>query len=229
MSYVEQEIAAAGVEAALAQAASFGLTTDYRLGTVQANSLTLPLVLVTLDNDAAPTRCFNMTGPLYAGMRVVIIKVPPSGLYVMGTISPRPLLTADSGVGIASIGTTSTTYTDTGTPLGASFVAPSTGAVLVHFYGRLQNNTTTNSGFICPELRLGSVIGSGTLITAANDQDGMRQQPAATTQLEKHGQTVLWQGLTPGVTYNANVLIRSSNAGNSCSVNDRRVIVTPAL
>lgn len=72
------------VEALLAQAQRLGLVPSYRLGTVLAAS-GVSGVMVTLDNDTAPSRCFNFAGPLAAGDRVFTCAIRPQGIYVFGS------------------------------------------------------------------------------------------------------------------------------------------------
>lgn len=80
-----------GVEELLLQAKRLGLTPVYRLGTVLATTgADVSGIMVTLDNDILPSRCYNFAGPLVAGDRVLTITVKPQGVYVIGNASGRP-------------------------------------------------------------------------------------------------------------------------------------------
>jgi hypothetical protein len=83
-----------GVEELLAQAKRLGLVPSYRIGTVLATS-SRANVMVTLDNDTVPSRCYNFAGPLFTGQRVLTMSVKPHGVYVISrgsAGSPVPLV-----------------------------------------------------------------------------------------------------------------------------------------
>lgn len=73
-------MATAQVKAIVDNADRLGITWTLRPGTVASSS---PLT-VTMDGDTVPISMFSMIGATYAGQRVWILIVPPSGNYVIG-------------------------------------------------------------------------------------------------------------------------------------------------
>lgn len=119
MSELPQGIISAvltGVDAVVNEAERLGLKTQYRFGTVLSGSVASApsRTLVTLDNDTAPSRCFNYAGPLVAGDRVLTMEILPHGVYIIGSANatgPRGLMAAPveaTANGTATSGTTDT-------------------------------------------------------------------------------------------------------------------------
>ncbi|MEV8537360.1 hypothetical protein [Streptomyces sp. NPDC051572] len=122
--------------------------------------------------------------------------------------------------------TTSTTYTaaltDTAvTALTLTFVAPATGAVLLHFGARmLTQSSTTALAYMAPQ-----ITQNGTVTFAANDENSA-----------SHGGTVyssvatMWRlyGLTAGATYTMTAMHRSSDAAVTCWFDNLFMRVDPA-
>jgi hypothetical protein len=78
-----------GLEELMQQAKRLGLTPVYRQGTVFGTTTPgVSAAMVTLDNDTAPTRCYNFAGPLTVGDRVITIGVKPQGTYILGVSVP---------------------------------------------------------------------------------------------------------------------------------------------
>lgn len=214
-------------EALLMEARRLGFKERYRLGTVlQTPASNLTSVMITLDNDTLPTRCFNYASTnLYANMRVLTI-VLEHGVYVIGANTNNGSYPVDGVVDPNTSSTTSATYNNGGSTYGQNFVAPWSGRVHVDFYGRLQMSTISQSGFFSPELKTGAVVGAGTIVVAANDQDATRLQTPTQPLIAKYGQSIRYYGLTPGASYNVEMLVRSTGGG-ALSVNDRRVMIDP--
>ncbi len=111
--------------------------------------------------------------------------------------------------------TTSTSYTATftsGTACGFSFIAPQGGSIRISNSATLFHATvgTTTLSF---EIRTGGSVGSGTIITAADDTRSLVQQTSVAVGATK-GITVT--GLTAGTTYNIQQLWKTSTGtGNS--------------
>lgn len=101
--------------------------------------------------------------------------------------------------------TTSLSFTATltgGTACGRAFVAPESGAVLIH---NTANGFNGGGAQFCGyEVREGGVVGSGVLFQSAGDDRALvfGSNSIAMTH------TTHVQGLTPGVTYNVRQLFR---------------------
>lgn len=109
--------------------------------------------------------------------------------------------TANSGT------TTSTSFTATltgATTAQRAFVAPTSGRVKVDWKATLSNSgaNATLCGF---EVRSGSVLGSGSVVTAAADAAAVRND---STVIEGFGTHRLITGLTAGASYNAQLMFR---------------------
>lgn len=70
-----------------------GLLWDFVLGTVQQQVSTLGVsgVGVLLDGDTNAQLCRTLIGPIPVSTRVAIIRVPPAGYYIVGTVGGIPL------------------------------------------------------------------------------------------------------------------------------------------
>jgi hypothetical protein len=121
--------------------------------------------------------------------------------------------------------TTSTTYTATltgGTTCSFSFVAPPSGQVMVHNTTNLSNSLT--SGVLMSfEIRTGAVVGSGTVVQAADDQNSNQSSGVAGVGNRATVSTPV-TGLTPGATYNIRQMFRVS-AGTGTYISKRLTVV----
>ncbi len=104
---------------------------------------------------------------------------------------------------------------------GVAFTAPRSGAVKIDFAAGLDHSTT-GSTEVCPVVRLGSVIGSGSTIVAASSAIAIRN---VGTDDRRYGAHIVVEGLTPGSSYNVRLEHRTS--GTNASVQRRIVTVTP--
>ena len=95
-----------GVEALIEQARRLGLLQVYRPGTVFQSPTDLTNVLIVLDGDTDPIPVQSLVGGVVAGTRVMVMTVPPQGIYIIGYLgaagiaSVRPIktiLTVGSG------------------------------------------------------------------------------------------------------------------------------------
>src|SRR5688500_3658001 len=117
---------------------------------------------------------------------------------------------------------TSLTYI-AGTSCGTTFVAPTTGRVLVMWGGLLDHSTAGRAMILSWRLGEGSSIGSGTVVMPADDTRSI--QNVGVNDLGPGG----WHpvdGLTPGATYNIQLQHRVTVGGNG-TVSRRSVIVQP--
>ena len=76
-----------GAEAIVQNAGRLGLTWDLILATV-SNGDNPNSVTATCDGDDVKLTMVSMVGPLAQNERVFVIKVPPSGLFIVGRSSP---------------------------------------------------------------------------------------------------------------------------------------------
>lgn len=105
----------------------------------------------------------------------------------------------------------STAYVGTRTggtnPVGTSFVAPTSGKVLVHWACGLVSAAGNATATMLVSFRLGqgATVGGGTQVLAPADTRAI--QHAGTTD-QQAGRTSLVTGLTPGAVYNVQLMYR---------------------
>lgn len=75
-----------GIEALLQESRRLGLVQVYRPGTVQVTPTDLMNVSVILDGDEFPIRAQSLVGGVPADTRVMIMTVPPQGVYIIGFV-----------------------------------------------------------------------------------------------------------------------------------------------
>lgn len=117
---------------------------------------------------------------------------------------------------------TSLTYI-AGTSCGTTFVAPTTGRVLIMWGGLLDHNTAGRAMILSFRLGTGSSIGAGTLVLPPDDTRSV--QNVGVNDLGPGG----WHpvaGLDPGVTYNVQLQHRVTVGGNG-TLSRRSVTVQP--
>lgn len=122
--------------------------------------------------------------------------------------------------------TTSGTYTATltgGTTCSKTFIAPFSGKVLIH---NTVESLNSGAGWTktAIEVRTGAVIGSGTAVLTANDDD---TNGTTGTNSVRCTVTKLLTGLTPGATYNVRQLFKvQSGTGTYLR---KEIIVEPKM
>lgn len=153
---------------------------------------------------------------------------------VEDTLTPVTPVTAKFATGVtvtatqnASGTTIATSYTATltgGTTCSATFVAPPSGQVMVHNTANISNSTSSGilMGF---EIRAGAVVGSGSVVVAADDDDANSGSGVASVGRRATVTTPVLSGLTPGATYNIRQMFRvSTGTGTFLS---KRLTVSP--
>lgn len=108
------------------------------------------------------------------------------------------------------------------------FTAPDTGRVLIHWSGapRSLSDETSPVAYISPEVRVGGVVGAGTVVLIADNARTVRTNLTGPQQAVRAGAAHLLSGLTPGSVYNARLLHRvTSEIGEFFH---RTLIVAPA-
>lgn len=139
----------------------------------------------------------------------------------------RPVLVGGATVANAqqtTITTSSITFVTVGDDCAVSWTAPSTGRVLIHTTARMINSSV-NGTLLSPQTRTGSVIGSGTIVEDATDNNSASHYGNAFARLTA---THLLTGLTPGAAYNTRLLMRCSVTDQVATFAFREVIVQPA-
>lgn len=127
----------------------------------------------------------------------------------------------------ATGGRTSTTYAATlsaGTAAGVAFIAPASGAVIVHNTA-LMENTGTGRSHCAPRIGTGGTIGGGTPFLVAADENSIAMQSGDATDDATISKPLLVTGLTPGATYNAQQQFRAT--AGTVTVTWRRLVVQP--
>lgn len=103
----------------------------------------------------------------------------------------------------------STSFTLGSTTVGTSFVAPTSGNVVISWGGRVSLNSATAARILLSaEVRTGSTVGSGTVIAASSDDWSVEVGVAAGDRLGA-GRTRPVTGLTAGTTYNVSLWHRN--------------------
>lgn len=119
----------------------------------------------------------------------------------------------------------STTFGPGGTPVGTTFIAPTSGVVLLLWHARFESNTAGANALVSVSLRTGGTLGSGTVVSGANDESALEVTGTARLQAGMHRRV---PGLTPGDTYNVRVEHKMLTAGNGDQFT-RSVDVVPLL
>ena len=125
----------------------------------------------------------------------------------------------------------STSFIAGASPVGVAFTAPPSGEALIHFTFQIQVNINGQAAFGSVQVKTGSTVGSGTLVAAAANSDRAitvgKAVNASAPALVQATRTVRYNGLTPGASYNVQMLYCVD--GGSGGVTYREVIVCPQL
>ena len=114
-------------------------------------------------------------------------------------------------VSVTDGATTSTTYVNTLTTtgiIGVVFTGPYSGQSSVRWMATGRHGTASGFTFTSCEVRLGSSIGSGTVVSASDDNTASSYQSSAINIQGEHFGTRLITGLTFGTVYNACITYR---------------------
>lgn len=135
-------------------------------------------------------------------------------------ISGVPITQTATAAG--SVSTTSLTYVALSGDPGLSFVAPSSGRVLVTIGAAMDGTVSDTYSTMGFQIRTGAVVGSGTIVRAANDDDVIAHQGLSDFA---GGRTTLVTGLTAATTYNVQSLYKLLNGTGTAFFARRNVIV----
>lgn len=136
------------------------------------------------------------------------------------TISGVPI-TQSSSVA-AGVTTASTSYVALAGDPGIAFTAPSSGRVLVTIGAALTGDAADTYAMMGFQVRTGSSVGTGTIVTAANDNDTLAHVGISDIAASR---TTLVSGLTAGSSYNVQVLYKRFGGTGNTFFARRNVIV----
>ena len=122
-----------------------------------------------------------------------------------------------------------TSYAAGSPEVGVTFVAPTTGRVLVTVGGGLRNNAA-NSDRVGLAPQIFETDSSGTEILAPTVFRGVASEGIATAgDFAYRGRTTMVEDLTPGQQYYARVMyIKFGSAGSTPDISARDILVAPA-
>lgn len=168
-------------------------------------------------------------GWLAAGAVVQVLTLR-GGRIILGTVSKGARAVEAFNAGNPVFTSTSYTSLTTTDIHGVAFIAPASGEVKITVEGWLSANSATlqRRTFLTGQVREGSAINSGTVVSAADDERaGISQNSVASIHDYKYVNVAYSvTGLTPGDPYNVVSMVRTSN-GDSSAANDRRLLVEP--
>lgn len=148
-----------------------------------------------------------------------------AGTIVTGLDTPPPA--SDAQAAFLSPNVTSTAYAAGAPVCGAPFVAPTTGRVTIWWSAWLDNTTAGGGGgaltFVSIRVGTGGAVGGGTELLTPTDDESIANDGQAAIRASTF---YLMTGLTPGLTYNVQLMHRVS--GGSGAIARRRVLVLPS-
>lgn len=121
--------------------------------------------------------------------------------------------------------TTSTTYVALSGDPGIAFVTPATGQIWVHIAAAAVPEGTGTTSRAAFQVRTGGSIGTGTVVYTVDDIDSIGNGSFANFEA---GKTALVTGLTPGTTYNVQMLYRREGTTAAAGFARRRISVSDA-
>lgn len=195
----------------------------------QANGSGLPVIKDFLaDQMRLGAALGNLT--LEAALGLITLRSPTvivRGLLQWQDFTNGAVSTLASASDITLRTTASTAYTSVLAPAGicgVTFVAPQTGVVSIDVGAFFDNTLAASFTIASPQVRVGNVIGAGAIVVAASDD--MAPYISGTDGLSISREFVI-TGLTPGTTYNAEILQRVT-AGTG-TYQRRTIMVRPEI
>lgn len=135
-------------------------------------------------------------------------------------ISGVPITQAATAAG--SVSTTSTSYVTLSGDPGLSFVSPTSGRVMITIGAAMDGTVSDTYSTMGFQVRTGAVVGSGTIVYAANDTDVVAHQGLSDFSSSR---TSLVTGLTSGTTYNVQALYKLLTGTGTAFFARRTVVV----
>jgi hypothetical protein len=175
-------------------------------------------VLVKLDGEgfggsvAVPIPAISLIGPLTLGERVMILRVPPSGNYVISSAQSIHM-TMDSFVDDVMFNSNNVTYTTAGAAalIGFAFTVPPSGKVLFQYGGFMSVATAGHAAYISIQIQEGDTLGSGTMTLTASDDNAVIVANTAGNP-DRQGVSYLFKTGVVGNVYNATLMHRTTGA-----------------
>lgn len=178
---------------------------------------------MTLEALAGAISIFAPNGPIVLTSPTVTVQ----GLLRWASFSNGAVSTLTSASDNVIRTTASTAYTSVLAPAGTcgvTFVAPDSGTVTISVGAFFDNTLAASFTIASAQVRTGSVIGAGTIVVAATDD--MAPYISGTDGLSI-SREFPYSGLTPGATYNAEILQRVT-AGTG-TYQRRTIMVRPEI
>lgn len=133
---------------------------------------------------------------------------------------PAAVTATDAG----AVSTASTTFTNLAGDPGVAFTAPPSGRVLVSIGSAFDGNAADTWSMMGFQIRTGSVVGSGTIVYAANDNDACGTMGTNDAAI---GRTTLVTSLIAGSPYNAQALYKRFSGSGTAFYARRTISVIP--
>jgi hypothetical protein len=112
--------------------------------------------------------------------------------------------------------------------VGVAFVAPTSGAVMCEFGGRIRANSGALRVYAACQLRTGGVINSGVVVEEADSDRALEGQASSGGIVQVNGTAVrVHTGLTPGNLYHFVWQVGRGDTGATVEVYSRLITVTP--
>lgn len=169
-----------------------------------------------------------------AGEHVVIVHNQITGADLSSLTNtfpanPQPVVVTSNTSGGLTV--TGTTFIPTATVCGTSFTAPPSGSVYVTLSVTKSTTSSGALGYSSFEIRTGSTVGSGTVVTAASLNAGVAVGATVagiTIDRIQASRRVLVTGLTAGAAYNVQSMHLTTPSGNTVILY-REVLIEPVL
>lgn len=148
----------------------------------------------------------------------------PASWLALGAIQPSTAAPARSETDTqdALASTTSVTYVTTGTACSTTFVAPNSGRVLITWRAGLLTSGGAAEAYAAPQIN----DSTGATISGAADNRAISNPFGSTMNFGSS--TLVESGLTPGETYTAILMHRTTNAASAALFVNREIAVIPA-
>lgn len=151
-------------------------------------------------------------------------------LLIIGASATSAIMSTAASSSTAAFSFTNTSGASGTDVVGVSFVAPPSGSVMISIGGVIWISSNTFRAILGWELRTGSVVGSGTLVTGPDYRYAIIAGRSVTTSGPNDIAATRrrkWSGLTPGSAYN--VVAKHWVSGGTGNTDQREVIVEATL
>lgn len=152
----------------------------------------------------------------------IINILDPATFFINVNIDWNGCITAQS-IDVTSYTNGSVGYTATGPTafVGNAFTVPPSGQVMIHYGGRMSNNSAGQSTYLSIAILTGGTVGSGSTVLAASDNNATDTAGNA-NQSQRQSVQYLFTG-TPGDVLNATLMHRVQGGTGTFS---RRYVIT---